>query len=220
MTFSSPWMLGFLLPLGFAGFIMQGTNSLNQAVCNNMLGIYGGDLYVGIMTVINSVKEMMFLAMHGFGAGAQPVLGYNYGAQLYDRLRKALRFCIIVASIYAFVVAVLGEIFAPAIISAFRNDPEVIRLGAQVLRAQCLAFPLIGFVPLTNMYLQTTNQTVSAVTVAIARHGLFLIPALIIGATFFGLKGIIAAQPVSDVLSFILALPLCIISVRKLSGQR
>lgn len=204
---------------GLPSLARQGLMAVATALLNNFAGAYG-DESLAAFSVVGRVMPIAASLIIGFGQGFQPVCGYNYGAQLYDRLRNALRFCIIVASVYACAVAVAGEIFAPAIISAFRNDPEVIKLGAEVLRAQCLAFPLIGFVTLTNMYLQTTNQTASAVTVAIARHGLFLIPALVIGATFFGLNGIIAAQPVSDLLSFILALPLCIISVRKLSGQR
>ena len=96
------------------------------------------------------------------------------------------------------------------------TEEEVIRIGTMALRAQCLTFPLVSFITLTNMYLQTTNQTRSAVMLAIARHGLFLIPALVAGALLGGLKGIIAAQPISDTLAFILAIPLCISALRKM----
>lgn len=204
---------------GLPSMARQGLMAAATAVLNNYAGNYG-DEALAAFSVAGRVMPVAASLIIGFGQGFQPVCGYNYGAELFDRLRKALRFCIIVSSAYALSVAVLGELFAPSIVRAFRNDPEVIRLGAMVLRAQCAAFPLIGFVTLTNMYLQTTNQTVSAVTVAAARHGLFLIPALVCGATWFGLDGIIAAQPVSDVLSFILAVPLCLVSAHRLGRKR
>lgn len=200
---------------GLPSLARQGLMAVATALLNNFAGAYG-DEALAAFSVVGRVMPIAASLIIGFGQGFQPVCGYNFGAQLYGRLRRALRFCVIVSSVYAVVIAVAGELFAPSIIAAFRNDPQVIALGTQVLRAQCLAFPLIGFVTLTNMYLQTTNQTASAVTLAIARHGLFLIPALAVGATFFGLGGIIAAQPVSDVLAFALAIPLYIKSVKKL----
>ena len=78
--------------LGMAGFIMQGTNCLVQVVCNATLKSYGGDLYVGIMTVINSVREILSLPVSGLTSGSQPVLGYNYGAKQYDRVCQGIRF--------------------------------------------------------------------------------------------------------------------------------
>lgn len=202
---------------GLPSLARQGLMAVATALLNNYAGAYG-DEALAAFSIVGRVMPIAASLIIGFGQGFQPVCGYNYGARLYGRLRKALKFCVIAASCYAVIVAVLGEIFAPAIISAFRDDPAVIRLGTMVLRAQCAAFPLIGLVTLTNMYLQTTNQTVSAVTLAISRHGLFLIPALIIGSAIFDLNGIIAAQPVSDILSFILAVPLYTISVRNLTS--
>ena len=204
---------------GLPSLARQSLMAISTALLNNFAGAYG-DEALAAFSIVGRVMPIASSLILGFGQGFQPVCGYNYGAQLYDRLRKALRFCIVFASAYALLMAVLGELYAPSVIGAFRNDPDVINLGAKVLRLQCMAFPLVGFVTLTNMYLQTTNQTVSAVTLAIARHGLFLIPALIIGASFRGLKGIIAAQPVSDILSALMAIPLYVVSVRNLGKSK
>ena len=82
-------MVGKITSLGISGFVMQGTNCLVQVVCNKMLFMYGGDMYVGIMTVINSVREILSVPGSTLGSGAQPVLGYNYGAkQGYDSFRR------------------------------------------------------------------------------------------------------------------------------------
>ena len=203
---------------GLPSLARQGLMAVATALLNNCAAPYG-DEALAAFSVVGRVMPIAASLIIGFGQGFQPVCGYNFGAQLYDRLKRAFRFCVVVASAYALLVAVLGELFAPAIIRVFRDDPAVISLGVRVLRAQCLAFPLVGFVTLTNMYLQTTNQTRSAVAVAIARHGMFLIPALIVGSLAFGLGGIIAAQPISDLLSFLLAIHLCHRSLSRLGRQ-
>lgn len=202
---------------GLPSLARQGLMAVATALLNNFASVYG-DEALAAFSVAGRVMPVASSLIIGFGQGFQPVCGYNYGAQLYDRLKRAFNFCVILSSCYALLIAVLGEAFAEPIVKAFRDDPSVITLGARVLRAQCLAFPLIGFVTLTNMYLQTTNQTKGAVTLAFARHGLFLIPALIIGSQFFGLSGIIAAQPISDALSFILAFPLCRAALKKMKS--
>lgn len=86
--------------LGMSGFIMQATNSVAQIACNAMLSIYGGDLYIGIMTILNSVREILSMPVSGITSGAQPVLGFNYGAKQYERIKKGIRFMTFVGSVY------------------------------------------------------------------------------------------------------------------------
>ena len=84
--------VGQITRLGVAGFVMQATNGVVQVAANNMLGIYGGDIYIGIMTVVNSVRDVVSLPLHGFTNAAQPVIGYNYGARKISRIREVIRF--------------------------------------------------------------------------------------------------------------------------------
>lgn len=88
----NPALTKEITSLGMAGFMMQGTNCLVQVVCNATLKIYGGDLYVGIMTVINSVRDILSLPIMGLSSGSQPVIGYNYGAKDYTRVKQGIRF--------------------------------------------------------------------------------------------------------------------------------
>lgn len=200
---------------GLPSLARQGLMSVGTMVLNNFAGLYG-DAALAAFSVVGRVMNLAFSAVIGFGQGFQPVSGFNYGAKLYGRIRKAIRFCITVSTAYCTILAAVGIIWAPQIITIFRaGDPEVIRIGAQVLRAQTIFFPLMGFVTISNMFLQSTRQMWSALFIAIARHGMFLIPALIIGS-YFGLPGIIAAQPVSDILSFLIALPLCLRAIRRM----
>lgn len=201
---------------GLPSLARQSLMAVGTMLLNNCAGVYG-DEALAAFSIVGRVMHLAIALLLGFGQGFQPVCGYNFGARRLDRLKKAFRFCVVVASAYSLCIAILGELLAPGIIHIFRaDDPEVIRLGAMVLRAQCLTVPLTGFVMMSNMYLQTTNQTASAVTLAVARQGLFLIPALLIGSHFFRFTGIVAAQPISDLLSFGLAVPIVIRSLRRL----
>lgn len=210
------WSLREINAGGLPSLARQGLMAVAVVLLNNFAGNYG-DEALAAFAIVGRVMHLACAIIIGFGQGFQPVCGFNYGAGLYGRVRKALLFCISFGTLYAVLVSICGELFAPGIISVFRaDDAQVISLGAVVLRAQCITFPLVAMIMLTNMYLQTTRQTASAVLLAIARSGMFLVPALIAGRYFWGLDGIIAAQPIADVLSFALAVPCCVVAVRRM----
>ena len=123
-------LAGEIMALGMSGFIMQGTNCLVQVVCNATLKIYGGDLYVGVMTVINSAREILSLPVSGITNGAQPVLGYNYGAKEYEKVREGIRFMTVLGILYT-VVAWLLVILSPhLLLSVFTEDGAMIEAGS------------------------------------------------------------------------------------------
>ena len=180
------------------------------SLCVNNLAAGYGDAAVAAFSVVNRVMALVMAALLGFGQGFQPVCGFNYGAGLYARVRKAFNFSVAVATVYCVVISLLGIVFATGIITVFRaEDADVIDIGAQVLRYQCYTFPLVGFVVVANMYLQNIRKTVSATLVAIGRHGLFFIPLLYLGTWLFGIFGMIIAQPIADVFSISMAAILC-----------
>jgi putative MATE family efflux protein len=199
---------GFLLKEIFAGgspsLFRQGFSSISTIVLNVAAGVYG-DAAIAGMSIVTRLIFLSGSAMIGFGQGFQPVCGFNYGAKLYSRVREGYYFSLKTITIFTFCVALLGSVFAREIISLFRNDPEVIRIGVWALHYQLLLFPLSGLVVLTNMTLQTTRYTKGAILVAASRQGLFLIPALLILPRFFGLAGVIWSQPCSDCLSIIMS---------------
>ncbi len=127
-------MVGKITSLGISGFVMQGTNCLVQVVCNKMLFMYGGDMYVGIMTVINSVREILSVPGSTLGSGAQPVLGYNYGAKQYERVRKAIRFTAAIGFLYMLIAWLAVIIFPKEILSVFTTDKAMIVSGEHALK--------------------------------------------------------------------------------------
>jgi Na+-driven multidrug efflux pump len=106
-------------------------------------------------------------------------------------------------------------------VTLFRaDDPAVIRIGAEVLRYQCMAFPLIGFIVMTNMYLQNIRKVIPALITAALRNGLAFIPALYIGRAVLGFLGVEIAQSVSDVISFVIAVPLCLSALSSMGKKK
>ena len=204
---------------GLPSLARQGLMSL-AAICLNQLASGYGDASVAAFSVVTRVAMLASAAMIGYGQGFQPVCGFNYGAGRYDRVRAAFRHSLIVSTVYCLVLALLGFVFAPGIVRVFRSDDaEVIRIGTEVLRYQCVSFPLTGMVVMSNMYLQNIRRTVPAVIMATARQGLFFIPALFIGRALWGFLGIEIAQAVSDTLAFLLSIPLTLTALRTMDRR-
>lgn len=134
-----------VMALGVSGFIMQATNCLVQIVCNKMLQSQGGDLYVGIMTVLNSVREMLTLPVMGIANGSQPVLGYNYGAKQFQRVKEGIRFTSVVGICYTFIVWILVMVCPKLLISIFSNDVEMLTMGPEALNLYFFGFFFMAF---------------------------------------------------------------------------
>ena len=188
-------------------------------ICLNHAAMPYGDAAIAAMGVVQRITTFGASAMIGFGQGFQPVCGFNYGAQLYGRVRRAFWFCIRVATAVLLLIAGIGLVYAPQIIALFRDDPAVIEIGAAALRFQCLTFPLNGWIILNNMMLQTIGKAAKATVLAMARQGLFMLPALLILTPVFGLRGIECSQPVADIATFLLAIPMGLSVLREMRVQ-
>lgn len=164
---------------------------------------------VAAMGIIGRISMFVISAVLGFGQDFQPVVGYNYGARQYTRVRQAFSFTVKVGTLALVILAAAGYLFAPAIIAVFRrDDPQVIAIGAHAFRAQCLALPLQALVIMTNMLLQGTGHAASATFTSSARQGLFFLPFVLILPAFMGLPGIQIAQPLADAATFVCCIPL------------
>ena len=192
---------------GLPSLARQGLMSLSAICLNQMASLYG-DAAIASFSVVNRIMMLACAAMIGYGQGFQPVCGFNYGAGLFDRVRKAFWHSCCVSTVYCFVLALLGWIFARPLVTLFRaDDSEVIRIGTEVLRYQCYSFPLVGFITLANMYLQNIRKTIPAIIMASARQGIFFLPALFAGHALWGFTGVEIAQMLADIGSFAFAVP-------------
>lgn len=186
--------------LGLSGFIMAVTNGSVQIMCNAALQRYGGDLYVGIMTVINSVREIVTMPVNGLSSGAQPVMSYNYGAEKYDRVRSAIRFSTICSILFSTTAWALIFFFPHFFIHLFSSESELIREGVPAMR--------IYFFGIFMMALQFAGQSVfvalgrskQAVFFSLFRKAVIVIPLTLLLPAIGGLgtDGVFLAEPVSN----------------------
>ncbi|MCL2473181.1 MAG: MATE family efflux transporter [Treponema sp.] len=195
---------------GVPAFIRQSLLSVANIIINHFAGFYG-DAAIAAISIVNRIITFANSVIIGFGQGFQPVCGFNYGARLYSRVRRAFWFCVRIACGGLLFVVIILAWFAPMIITQFRrDDPDVIRIGAMALRLDCISLPFTGFVSMANMITQTMGMAMEASLVATARQGLMLIPALFILRPIFGLLGIQLATPVSDMASLFIVIPIMI----------
>ena len=207
-NFAPSWnYLRLITQGGLPSLGRQGLASLATICLNRAAGPYG-DAAIAAMGVVQRITMFGGSAMIGFGQGFQPVCGFNYGAKLYERVLQGFWFC--VKGSFGFLVAVslLGYIFAPNLISLFRDDPEVIACGAAALRFQCITFPAQSWIVMSNMMEQSMGRTVSATFLAVARQGVFFIPSVLILTALLGITGIQMAQACADLLTLLCAIPI------------
>lgn len=201
---------------GFPSLCRQGMGGIAMICLNKETGYYG-DAAIAAMAIASRTAHISFSALIGLGQGFQPVCGFNYGAKLYSRVKRAFWFLVKVGSCLMTINAALACFFAPQIVSLFRaDDAEVIRLGAIALRAQCVAFPFVAWFTSCSMMCQITGQTWKATILAVARQCLFFLPTLYLFAYYFKLDGILYTQATADILSFFVAIPMGMIVLRGL----
>lgn len=193
----------------------QGFASVSMAYMNQLAGFYG-DTAIAALSIVFRVTMFATAIVLGFGQGFQPVCGFNFGAGKFGRVRRAFWFSAGVTAVYCAVLSVTGYVFAENIIALFRpDDLDLIALGSTALRYECFVYSTVSFVTISNMYLQNTRRTIRASILAASRQGFMLALALYFGRKLFGLTGIIAAQPVADGLTFILAVPFAYSALRE-----
>ena len=191
-----------IVSLGISSFIMNFTNSLVQIVCNATLKIYGGDIYIGVMTVLTSIRDMTTLMVHGFTNGASPVMSFNYGEGAYEKVKKAIRFSCIVCVTYTLLVWGILKIIPAFFIRIFNDSPQLIAKGVPALH--------IYFFGFCFMALQFTGQSVflalgkakQATFFSLLRKAIIVVPLTILLPRIGGLgvDGVFWAEPISNLL--------------------
>lgn len=215
----SPNFLKEIVRGGFPSLCRQGLGSVATIALNMAAGAYG-DAAIAGMSIVSRITMFAYSALIGFGQGFQPVCGFNYGAKLYDRVREAFYFCLKTAAGFLVLLSIAGYIGAPQLVELFRKgDPEVTAVGIAALRFSCISFSLSGGIVMSNMFLQSIGMAVRASIVAAARQGLFFLPLIFILPSILGLKGVEMCQMVSDILTFLLAMPLSISVLKKMGTE-
>ncbi len=191
-----------ILALGLSGFTMSVTNSLVQIFCNASLQFYGGDLYVGAMTIIYSVREVVQMPIQGFTQGAQPVIGFNYGAGENGRVKEAVRFIRRVTLSYAVGIWVVLMLFPRFIISFFNGEAELSEVAAVSMRWHFALFFFMAFQYIGQTVFVSLGKAKQAVFFSLFRKAILGVPLILILPRLWdlGITGVLAAEPVTNVI--------------------
>ena len=200
-----------ILAGGMPNFSRQSFTSIALILLNVVAAKYG-DGVIAALTISSRIVALAYMIMIGWGQGFQPICAMNYGAKQYDRVKKAFKFVVVGGTLFLIIAAILLYVFSELLIKTMSNDNEVILVGSEILRMQCITMPLLGYFAISSMLMQNIGQYFWASIISISRQGIFYIPLLYILSNIFGQFGIYLLQPVADVLSFGLA----VIVVRKI----
>lgn len=186
--------------LGLSGFIMGITNSLVQIVCNINLSIYGGDLYIGIMTVLNSIREVVTMPVWGITSGAQPVISFNYGAQKIDRVKKGINFMSISCIAYTFIIWIILRMFPEFFISIFNSSEDLINYGTIAMNIYFFGFFMMSLQFSGQSTYLSLGKSKYAIFFSLFRKVIIVIPLTFILPKIYdlGVIGVFLAEPVSN----------------------
>ena len=198
------YILKSITAIGLAPFSMQIAGSVLIVIMNNSLTHYGGDIAVSAMAIINNVSMMFMMPVFGINQGAQPIIGFNYGAEKYDRVKKTLKLAIGAATTVVVFGFIMTRLFPKQIIKIFNNDPGLVDFGAFGLKRFLTFLPMIGFQVVSSAYFQAVGKPKHSLFLSLSRQVLILIPLVLILPKFMGLNGLLTAGPISDLSASVL----------------
>lgn len=195
-----------ILAIGASPFAMQIAASLVQVISNNVLRAYGTDIAIGAMATISSISLMCLMPIFGINQGAQPIIGFNYGAKQESRAQEAYKLSLIVATIILVIAFVVIQIFPEAIIGIFNKDPKFMDISVKGLRIYLMMLPIVGISITGTNYIQSIGDAKTAMLLSLLRQVILLIPLIVILPRVFGLglNGVWIAQPLSDLISTVI----------------
>ncbi|MDR1972237.1 MAG: MATE family efflux transporter [Treponema sp.] len=195
-----------IMAIGFAPFTMQLAISLVNILLNRSLFRYGGDVAVSAMGIVYSILVIIFMPLQGINQGAQPLIGYNYGAKKYRRVRETYKLAVLAGTVFAAAGFILLQLFPGLFIRIFRNEEgELLDMGKMALRICTIFLPVLAFQIFSSNFFQSIGKPVQGTLLSLSRQILFYIPLLLLLPRFFGITGVYAAMPSADFCSTILS---------------
>lgn len=196
--------IGEIMAIGIPASITNLMQSLGMALTNRYLLPYGNDK-VAAMGIAMKVNMIAVLILVGFAFGAQPLIGYNYGAKNKERLKEILRFCYGFECAAAAVLAVVLSLAAPVMIRMFMEDEAIVSAGVPMLRMQQLGMVFVAVVLVTTCTFQSAGKAAGAFLLSVSRQGVVFMAVILLASRMFGYSGVLLSQAVSDVITAVLA---------------
>ena len=204
---------------GLPSFLRQGLASIASILLNKQAMIYG-DAAVAAMAIVTKIFQILFSVLIGFGQGFQPVVGFNYGAGIMERVKKAMKFTLKVGMIGMSLAAVAVFLLAPTIMKWFiPDDPAVMEIGTMALRAQSISMPLLPLGVMANMTFQSIGKAWRATIMSAMRQGIFFLPLIFVLPAFLDIWGVVTSQPAADFLTAVACTPFLIHFYKNLTEE-
>lgn len=209
-----------IISIGMSPFFMQLATGFVNIIMNISLKKYGGDLAVGAFGINSSFAVLLIMFVIGLNQGMQPIAGFNYGAKLYDRVIKVLKYSIYIASIITTIGTLAAILIPEYIVRAFTSDPELISIASNGLRIYLAAFFIVGFQAVTTNFFQCIGMAGKSIFLSLTRQCIVLIPCLFILPEFWGLNGVWAAGPFSDIIAALLTAFFLVYQIRAIKHKQ
>jgi len=208
-----------IFSIGMSPFMMNVCSCMVVIIINNSLQKYGGDLAIGAYGIINRMMTLFVMIVMGLNMGMQPIVGYNFGAHQFDRVKQTLKYTIISGVTITTLGFLCCELFPRAIVSMFTTSKELIELAQTGLRIGIVLFPLVGAQIVITNFFQSIGMAKISIFLSLSRQLVYLLPFLLILPRFWGVKGVWSSMPVSDTLAFVTAVIVLMLLFRKIKKE-
>ncbi len=205
-----------ILSIGLSPFLMNLCASLVTLVINKSLAGHGGDLYIGAYGIVGSVAMLFIMIVLGLNLGMQPIAGYNYGAKQYGRVMSVYKRALVAGTCITAVGFLAAQLFPGAIVSIFTNDTELLTISKKAIQIIFFSFPIVGFQVVTTNFFQSIGKAKLSIVLSLSRQLIFLLPALLILPSLYGVKGVWMALPTGDALASLVTLMVIVWQRKKL----
>jgi len=214
------YIIRSILALGIAPFILQLASSVQNVIMNKSLQRYGGDLAISGMGVVFSIVILMVMPVMGLNQGVQPIMGYNFGAKNYDRVKETVKKALFASAAICMVGYLVTRMFPAQLVGIFNSrDREMVAFGKHALLVAFIFAPLISLQIVSAAYFQATGKVFLAVFLGLSRQVVFLLPAMLLLPLYFGIDGVLYSFPVSDALSAVVAIAFLFLEFKRLDSR-
>ncbi|MDD2586538.1 MAG: MATE family efflux transporter [Syntrophomonadaceae bacterium] len=210
-------VLTSIMAIGFAPFAMQTASSIQQLILNKTLMVYGGDMALSAVGIMMSISTLLFMPVLGLSQGAQPIIGFNYGARQYGRVKETWKKAVWAGTCIALVGYLAIRIWPTPLVELFSNgDTALTVMTTHAMMIFFAVLPVIGFQVISSTYFQAVGKARQSAVLSLSRQVLFFIPLLLVLPHFWGIDGVWRTAPIADLLSVILTTIFIFSEMRKL----
>ena len=207
-----------IMAIGFAPFAMQVANSVQQLILNKTVIYYSGDIALSAVGIMMSIGTILFMPILGLSQGAQPIIGFNYGARQYGRVKETFKVAVFAGTAISVVGWLIVHIWPSQLIGMFtRDDAELIALTTHAMIIYFALLPVLGFQIIGSTYFQAVGKPIQSTILSLSRQVLIFIPLLVILPRFWGIEGVWRTPPISDLLAVLLTATLVLFEMRNVS---